>query len=152
MTASIKKQIEVAAPQALAFKVFTENIDTWWPRTHHIGSTPMTALVLEPGAGGRWYTLHEDGTEVSVGKVLQWQPIERIVLAWQINGNFKYDPELVTEVEIVFIDKGPNNTLVLFEHRNLDRLGEGKAVESMDQGWGQILELYKNRAGTQPIA
>jgi uncharacterized protein YndB with AHSA1/START domain len=148
---TIRKQMEVAAPQGVAFKVFTENIDTWWPRTHHIGSTPMTALVLEPGRGGRWYSLHEDGTEANVGKVLHWQPTERVVLAWQINGNFKYDPGLVTEVEIVFIDKGNNKTLVQFEHRNLDRLGEGKAVESMDQGWGQILELYKKTTSTHSV-
>ena len=151
MTTLIKKQIEVDAPQGVAFKVFTENMDTWWPRTHHIGSTPMTALVLETRPGGRWYTLHEDGTEANVGKVLYWQPTERVVLAWQINGDFKYDPELVTEVEIVFIYKGNNKTLVEFEHRDLDRLGEGKAVESMDRGWGQILELYKKTAGTHSV-
>ena len=30
------------------------------------------------------------------------------------------------------------------EHKDLDRLGEGgKAIESMDGGWGMIMNLYK---------
>jgi hypothetical protein len=29
------------------------------------------------------------------------------------------------------------------EHKNLDRIGAGKTIESMNEGWGKILELYK---------
>jgi hypothetical protein len=28
-----------------AFRVFTEGFDTWWPRTHHVGKSPMTRAV-----------------------------------------------------------------------------------------------------------
>ena len=140
----IRKELVVEASQETAFKVFTERIDIWWPKTHHIGNSPMTELVLEPGMNGRWYSKHEDGSEANVGKVLTWDPYQNLVLAWQINGDFRFDPELITDVEVQFISEGPRTTRVKLEHKNLDRLGAGKAVESMDEGWGYILDLYKN--------
>lgn len=141
---TIKKELLVQASQETAFKVFTEKMDSWWPRTHHIGSTPMTEMVVEPGLNGRWYSKHEDGSEANIGKVLTWDPYLLFVLDWQINGDFKFDPHLSTEVEVQFISETPNLTRVKFEHKNLERLGGGKAIESMDEGWGMILDLYKN--------
>lgn len=143
---SIKKELTVAASQQTAFEVFTKKMDLWWPRTHHIGSCPMTELVLEAKPGGRWYSKHEDGSEAEVGYVMTYQPIDLFVLAWQINGDFKFDPELITEVVVEFIAEGPRSTRVKMEHRDLQKLGMGKAVESMDNGWGMIMELYKKQA------
>lgn len=145
---SIKKELIVEASQATAFKVFTEKMDAWWPRTHHIGKTPMVEQVLEPGLNGRWYSRHEDGSEANCGYILKWEPYGLVVLAWQINGDFQFDPELITEVEVCFIPEGPKRTKIKFEHKDLDRLGGGKAIESMDRGWGMILELYKTKTVT----
>ena len=39
MTASetpVRKSVTVQASVDKAFRVFTEGVDTWWPRTHHI--------------------------------------------------------------------------------------------------------------------
>ena len=143
---SVKKELVLDASQATAFKVFTEKMDLWWPRTHHVGSTPMTELVLESAPNGRWYSKHEDGSEVNVGYVLTWQPYDLLILNWQIDGDFKWNPELITEVEVQFIPEGTKTTRVKFEHRNLDRLGGGKTAESMDEGWGMIMELYKKQS------
>ena len=140
---TIKKELTVEASQQTAFKVFTGQMDLWWPRTHHIGSTPMTELVVEPYVNGRWYSKHEDGTEANVGYVLKYDPYDLFVLVWQINGDFHYDPDLVTEVEVQFVSEGAKTTRIIFEHKNLEKLGGGKVIESMDMGWGQIMNLYK---------
>jgi hypothetical protein len=140
---SIRKEFTVDAPQSVAFDTFTQEMDLWWPRTHHIGKTPMIELVLEPGVNGRWYSRHEDGSEVNIGRVLEWDPYAKLILAWQVNGSFAYDKNLLTEVEVDFITESPEKTRVILEHRDLDRLGEGKAIESMDQGWGMIMDLYR---------
>ena len=145
--ASIKKELIVETSQEIAFEVFTEKIDLWWPRTHHIGKSPMVELVLEPRLNGRWYSRHEDGTEANVGYILKWDPYALLVLAWQVNGDFRFDPELITEVVVHFIPEGPETTRIKLEHKDLDRLGGGKAVESMDEGWGMILEWYKGKIG-----
>lgn len=143
---SIKKELTVQASQQTAFEVFTQKMDLWWPRTHHIGSADMTEMVVEPRAGGRWYSRHADGSEATIGYVLTYQPHHLFVLAWQINGDFKCDPDLVTEVVAEFIVEGPKTTRVKFEHKDLHKLGSGKSVESMNEGWGTILELYKKQA------
>jgi uncharacterized protein YndB with AHSA1/START domain len=101
---------------------------------------------VEPHVNGRWYSKHADGSEANVGYVLTYQPYDRFVLAWQINGDFKCDPYLITEVVAEFIPEGPRTTRVKFEHKDLHKLGNGKAVESMDEGWGTIMNLYKQVA------
>ncbi len=143
---AIKKDLTVEASQETAFKVFTEKMDLWWPRTHHVGACPMRELVLEAKHGGRWYSKHEDDSEVDIGYVQTYQPYDLFVLAWQVNSDFRYDPEMITEVIIQFIPEGPKTTRVKLEHRDLQKLGSGKTVESMDQGWGMIMELYKQQA------
>jgi uncharacterized protein YndB with AHSA1/START domain len=144
---SIRKELIVEASREHAFNVFTENINLWWPRSHHIGKSPLVELVLEPKVNGRWYSRHEDGSEANVGDVQTWQPYGKLILIWQVNGDFKFDPNLITEVEVNFIPQGENKTKVEFEHRDLERLGSGgKTAQSMDEGWGMILELFRNCA------
>jgi uncharacterized protein YndB with AHSA1/START domain len=144
----VRKSLRVDAPQATAFEVFTAGIDRWWPKTHHVGVSPMKAAIIEPFAGGRWYHTCEDGSETQTGHVLIWQPPERLVLAWQINGNWQYDSTLVTEVEVQFIADGATSTRIEFEHRNLERLGEMAETfrAQVDGGWGGLLELFGRAA------
>src|SRR3984957_6109844 len=57
----VRKSVRVKVDVARAFRVFTEEMDSWWPRTHHIGGSPMKRVVVEPRAGGASYTKHKDG-------------------------------------------------------------------------------------------
>lgn len=147
MIAQINKEVQVAASQKTCFEVFTRQMDAWWPKAYHIGACPMRNAVLEPKPEGRWYSTHADGSEVNIGKVLVWDPFGRLVLNWQIDGNFKYDPHLTTEVEVQFIPAGAGCTTIKFAHKNLERLAGGaKVIEGMDEGWGTIVNLFKGIA------
>ncbi len=66
----VRKSIQVRAGVARTFRVFTEEMDSWWPRTHHIGSSPMKRVVVEGREGGSIYTEQEDGTDCPWGSVL----------------------------------------------------------------------------------
>jgi len=144
---SIKKELVVEASQETAFRVFTEQMDAWWPKTHHIGKTPMVHSIIEGRKEGRWYSTHEDGSEANVGKVLVWDPYGRLVLVWQVNGNFQHEPDLHSEVELLFLEEGPTTTRIKFEHRDIEKLrGGAKVIDDMAQGWSMILNLYKNIA------
>src|SRR6185312_10259914 len=121
--APVRKSIVVKASTEKSFTTFTSRIGRWWPRSKSIGSAPQADVVLEPAVGGRWYERGADGSECEWGKVLQWQPPSRVVLAWQIGVDWKYDPSLVTEVEITFTALGASETRVDLEHRHLERLG-----------------------------
>jgi len=149
--APVRRSVTVKASQARAFEVFTEGFGRWWPRSHHIGKSEMTAGVIEPRVGGRWYEVGEDGTQCDWGKVLVWEPPRRVVLAWQLDAAFKYDPQLVTEVEVTFTPEG-DTTRVALEHRLLERFG-GDAEKVRDsvgspRGWQSILQNYADIASS----
>ena len=150
---TIKKQLTVEAPLERAFSVFTAQMGRWWPKSHHIGKTAMTDCVIEPAVGGRWFERCQDGSECTWGKVLVWEPPRRLVLAWQLDGEFTYDPSLVTEVEVQFVALAPGRTRVDFEHRELERLAAVVAGEQgMDAGWGMILAQYAADAAGAAVA
>ncbi len=146
----VRKQIVVEAPQERAFRVFTENLDSWWPRGHHIGKAEMKSAVLEPRADGRWYEVGVDGSECNWGRVLAWEPPRRVVLSWQISAQWQFDPSLITEVEVTFTPEGPQRTRVDLEHRHLERFGDSAegARTSFDSpgGWSGLLGLFAEAA------
>jgi uncharacterized protein YndB with AHSA1/START domain len=146
--APVRRSFTVKATPERAFEVFTAGIHHWWPHTHSIGASPQTMAVIEPRVGGRWYEIGEDGSECPWGDVLTWEPPGRLVLAWRINAEFKFDPALHTEVEVRFTAEGPNATRIEFEHRLLENLGErAPAVrESLNGGWAGIVDLYAKAA------
>jgi uncharacterized protein YndB with AHSA1/START domain len=144
--APIRKTLTVRATPLKAFEVFTDGFDRWWPRTHTIGAAPLKKAVIEPRAGGRWYGVNADDSVSEWGDVLAWDPPGRLVLAWRITGQWGYDPNLLTEIDVRFTDAGNGETRVDFEHRYLERLGESAGADqirtSMDAGWGFILDSY----------
>lgn len=142
----ITKQLTVEAPIEKAFRVFTANMSTWWPKQHHIGKSPLKTCVIEPKVGGRWFEICEDDSQCDWGKVLAWDPPNRVMLAWQLNGQFAYDPNLITEVDVKFTALSPTRTRVDFEHRDLDKIGTKGTVAEMDHGWGQILDAFSATA------
>ena len=150
----VRKSIVVNIPAALAFRVYTEEFDSWWPRTHHIGKSPMKRAIIDGRPGGRCYTEQEDGTECEWGQVLVWEPPSRIVLAWQITHEWGYEPDLAkaSEVEIRFTPLGANRTRLDLEHRHFNRHGAGAApmrmAVSAPNGWDGLLALYAARVET----
>jgi uncharacterized protein YndB with AHSA1/START domain len=148
--APVRKQLVVKASQARAFAVFTEDMSRWWPATHSILKSPLKQCIVEPRVGGRWYTVGEDGSSCQTGYVIAWQPPHGLVLAWQINASWQFDPDLVTEVVVKFIAESAQTTRVELEHRYLERMGDKaetarNAVDSPG-GWPAILECFKKHA------
>jgi uncharacterized protein YndB with AHSA1/START domain len=145
--AAIQKTFTLRATPERAFEVFTAGFGGWWPKTHYVGPSPLTGAVIEPRQGGRWYGEHADGVERLWGDVLTWDPPRRLVLAWRLNGEFAYDPDLLTEVDVRFTALGDGETRVDFEHRGLERFGDSDAANktraSMTGGWDLILGSYK---------
>jgi uncharacterized protein YndB with AHSA1/START domain len=141
---AVHKTITVAAPQQRAFDVFTTGMSDWWMRdSHHIGETAPEAVGIEPHAGGRWFDW---------GRVLEWEPPARVLLAWHLDADWKYDPDpaKATELEVQFVAEGPSTTRVDLVHRGLEIHGE-RAQEVHDgidspEGWSGLLALYATEA------
>lgn len=147
--ASVKKSVTVDAPVQRAFEVFTRDFGTWWPATHSIGSTALKSAVLEPKAGGRWYEIGQDGSECDWGEVLAWDEPNRLVLAWRIGVDWRYDPGLLTEVEVRFTPIDDNATRVDLEHRLLENMGGKTAIAretfGSSGGWPGLLAAYSSQ-------
>jgi len=146
--APIRKSLVVKTDANNAFTTFTAGISRWWPRPFTIGASPIKDVVMEPRADGRWFERGEDGSECNWGKVVAWEPPTRVVLTWQISGEWKYEPGLITELEVKFTPVGARETRVDFEHRHLDRLGDAaEAVRAqLESGWPGLLEAYASSA------
>ncbi|HEY0328425.1 MAG TPA: SRPBCC family protein [Rhodopseudomonas sp.] len=141
----IRKQIVVDTVPERAFRVFTEQHGAWWPlETHHVGDKPAQTAIIEPKVGGRWFERAADGTEYLWGRVLVWDPPNHLVMTWEIDGDWKHDDALVTEVDVRFVPVDAAHTRIEFEHRLLENYGANAHFmrAPMDGGWSSFLELF----------
>ncbi len=148
---SIRKMVQVQAPREVAWQVFTEKMGSWWPLAYYkIGRANAVDAVMEPRVGGRWYERGEDGSVCQWGSVLAWEPYSRLLLSWDINADWQYDPALKTEIEVNFTAEGSNRTRVELEHRYLERYGarrdEMRRIYDSEGDWGRLLEAFARTA------
>ena len=148
--APIVRTVEVKAPPPQAFDLFAGHMEHWWPKGKTIGRNPHVAIVLEPRAGGRWFERDAAGHETHWGKVLEWEPPSRLLLGWQINARWDYDPDFLTELELTFAPAG-SGTLVTLEHRNLERFGADaeRHAKEIGGGWPMFLAEFARYADSR---
>lgn len=157
---SVFKSVRVKAPIERAFSVFVEQMETWWPATHHIGSTPFEAIFIEPRIGGRWYERNTKGDVCDWGTVLAWDPPHMVRLSWHV-GPGHDSPEWVadmdmaraSEVEIRFTAETGGTTLVQLTHSKIERHGEGaEQLRELFDGpgaWSGILACFAKKIDEQ---
>lgn len=145
---AVSCSVEVDAPIDRAFRVFTEEMGTWWDPTHHVLEGELAEMVFEPFVGGNVYDRGTDGSECRWARVLAYDPPHRFVISWDINLNWKLepDPARTSEVEVRFTACGPDRTSVELEHRHLERHGPGweqmRAAVASSGGWPAGLRVF----------
>lgn len=150
---SVRTEIVVEAPREHAFRVFSERFDQIKPREHNMLAVEIAESVFEPRAGGRVYDRGVDGSECQWGRVLAYEPPERIVFTWDISPSWQIvgDLDQASEVEVRFVDEAPRRTRVELEHRHLDRHGEGweglREGVAAEGGWLLYLSRYAEQVG-----
>jgi uncharacterized protein YndB with AHSA1/START domain len=144
----VRREIIVRVVPSTAFRLFTGSMGAWWPKGQTVGATAHEDIVIEPRNGGRWFERAETGVETNWGRVLEWQPPVRVLLAWQLNSAWVYDPDFLTEVEVRFEPRPNGETRVLLEHRLLERFGATaeKSAASFDKGWAGHLKTFADYA------
>lgn len=111
-------------------------------------------IVYEPVPGGRWYERGPGGQEHDWGRVLEYDPPHRLVLAWMVGasaGGWEFDPDPAhaSRAEITFkpVDAG---TRVSVAHTGLEAHGEGAAsiLRGVSGGWQRdLLDLDRAASG-----
>ena len=66
---NVVRSVTVKASADRAFEAFTAEMTAWWPPAHHIGTTPIQEIVIEPFTGGRWF-----GTRTAARPRPAWWP------------------------------------------------------------------------------
>jgi uncharacterized protein YndB with AHSA1/START domain len=120
MTSKVYVALRVKATPAHAFAVFTEEIGAWWRPSGLFQTTPRAPglLAFEPGEGGRLTETLANGKVFEIGRVLAWEPPERLVFSWR---QASFPPDLHTEVEVRFEPVG-DETRVSVEHRGFHQV------------------------------
>jgi uncharacterized protein YndB with AHSA1/START domain len=150
---AVHASIVVDAPIERAFSVFTQDIGSWWNPDHHIIEGELAEMVFEPREGGHVYDRGVDGSECRWARVLAFEPPTRIVISWDIDLQWKRepDPAKTSEVEVRFIAENAERTRVELDHRNLDRHGDGweqmRDAVGSPGGWPAGVQLYADRIG-----
>ncbi len=128
----------VECPAEHAFAVWTEQIDTWWPRSHTVSGDPQL-VVLEPRVGGRVFERTADGREIDWGEITSWDPPRGFGYLWHI----RRDRADATDVSVTFTSVG-DATRVVVVHDGWERLGaDGPTWRDANQGgWDGLLPNF----------
>ena len=144
MIEPIRLAFEVDCPADHAFDVWTGRIAQWWPSDHTVSGETGLAVVLEGREGGRIFERTAAGVEHEWGEVTVWEPPSRFAYLWHLHR----DRADATEVEIRFVGRGDETTLVEIEHRGWEALG-ADAAEWRDRnqgGWATLLPHFRAAA------
>jgi len=120
---SARVSVSVAIAPALAFEIFTEEIERWWrrgPKFREAGGRGGF-LRIEPELGGRLFESidGEGGPHVfEVGRISCWEPPRRLTFTWR---NSNYAAHEQTQVDVEFVP-ATSGTLVTVTHRDLSSL------------------------------
>jgi uncharacterized protein YndB with AHSA1/START domain len=137
------------------FDVFVRTLGVWWPvQAFSAGRDRVRDVTLERRVGGRAYETWCDGSTVTWGELLVWQPPKRLTMTW--NGT-----PAPTEVELVFTALGPALTRVAVEHRGWEALSDAQLSKdcalpggytggAYDRGWATILASFVAAAEAPP--
>jgi len=154
---AVSTSIVVDASAEHAFAVFTEDMDSWWPKEHHVLQAPLARMVLEPSVGGEIYDVGTDGSECHWGQVLAYEPPRRLVFSWGVSTQWQLetDPDKRSEVEVRFTAEDAARTRVDIEHRHIDRHGEGweamRDAVGSSGGWIVGLRAFALRVSQERV-
>jgi uncharacterized protein YndB with AHSA1/START domain len=156
MTAKIAVSIRLKVPPDKAFELFTRDVDMWWRRgmKYRFHAAKTGRLAFEPGQAGRLVEIYGTDDEFEVGRILVWQPGERLRFTWRLPN---FTPEQSTEVDISFtqVAEGTRLTLEHFgwatlppDHRARHGLDDQRFLLSRAQWWDEQMQAL--RAMLQP--
>lgn len=141
MVKPVEKVIEVKCAPETAFRVFTQDLDRWWPKDRHSLSAMeggvARAISLEAGAGGEIVETAHDGKHHHWGSITRYEPPKRLTIDWHI-GRPK---EEATIVDVVFTPV-EGGTRVQLTHHGWEALGDEAATmrEGYNKGWVSVFE------------
>src|SRR5215213_7604906 len=94
----VTKSIVVRCTLESAFRIWTEQLNLWWPKSHSLSADPHTTALLEGWVGGRLYERTPEGIEHEWGTITTWEPPHHLGYSWYLGSG----PTMPTQVDVHF--------------------------------------------------
>ena len=150
MLEPIVKTIEVPCSQEKAFKVFVNEMGTWWPLDKRSMSMksgkPAKSLRIEPRQGGKIVEIGHDDTEHLWGTIKSYDPYGSITLDFHMG----LPAENASLVEVRFTALQQERTRVELTQSNWEAFGDMAEMLRgfYGSGWVVIFErAFKSACG-----
>ena len=141
-TETIRKEIYVDASPETAFRVFTEQIEAWWP-LHQYGLFPENRDTVGFEDREPWVLVEKakDGRDAIWGEVVEYEFASRLRMTWHPGHSRE---EMPTELELTFSVDG-DGTRVVLEHRGWEKcVGDRREARTgYEAGWNTVLADFK---------
>lgn len=141
----VVKSLELRRSAADAFRIFTADIDRWWPKATHTRAKTaegqVTAHVtIEPRVGGRVYETLQDGAELEWGEVSAYEPGVVLAMRWRMGRT----AEETTDVFVRFEPLSAQSCRVTLTHENWERMGEEaeRLRTAYNNGWASVFDKH----------
>ncbi|HEX5063309.1 MAG TPA: SRPBCC domain-containing protein [Kofleriaceae bacterium] len=143
---------------AVAFEVFTAEIDQWWRHgvAYRAAGRNPGKVMFECKLGGRLLEQYDGPAGPAIyeaGRITAWEPPARLAFEWR-GGNFA--PGEITLVEVTFTRAESGRTQVVLVHSGFAALrpdhpvrhGEPPAqfIGRVGQWWGKLLTSLREHA------
>jgi len=148
----IVKTIEVPCNQKMAFEVFIEQMDSWWPMgkftVSAMAGAPATSIRVDAKQGGDIVEVTSEGKEYYWGTIKIYDPFELLSLDFHIPTPHE-DRGEGTKVDIVFTVLEDERTKVELTQTGWEVFGDKERIEGIrggyDFGWNLIfIEGFKS--------
>jgi uncharacterized protein YndB with AHSA1/START domain len=141
------KTIEVPCAPDMAFRVFIEEMDSWWPKakftTSAMAGAPAKEIRVGPRVGGQIMEIMTDGSENLWGTIKTYEPPSLLVF------DFHFAPPGMevtgrTHVEVRFTETRSGSTQIVLTQTDWEELGEWAEPSrgGYGHGWDMILGGY----------
>ncbi len=140
----VVRTIEVAAPPARAFEIFTAHMGDWWPlRTHSVHGADAVTVRVDGRVGGDVVERSRTGETCTWGTVLTWEPGVEVAFRWHPGGT----PQRATRVRIRFEPSAVGTRVVLVHDGWQARPDADAARDRYESGWEPVLAALADRVG-----
>ena len=134
------KTIEVPCGQREAFRIFVNEMGSWWPlhkRSMSLKAVgkPAKALLVEARLGGKIVEIGPDGSEYHWGTIRAIDPANSVAMDFHMG----MPPEQASLVEVTFVPLGNDRTRVTLTQSNWEGFGDMAEMLRMHYGSGWVI-------------
>ena len=132
---------------ATAFRLFSTDLSSWWPREYSFSQDALERLWIEPQVSGTARERDAEGNEIVWGFVVACDPGGRLTLRWMIEParTLQPDPARASRLTLTWSPEG-DGCRVRLVHDEFDRHvadpGPYRDGLAGSPGWPRLMDLY----------